>query len=143
MDNITLSQLEGGCPDQCALFAKTFPAGAPLTVQSVDRALAAPLDVGWLIRLLPASQRIEYYRTTARAKTDFDAAIALAQVEYDRSIALAQPDNYWPDSTLAQPDDYWPDWTPARAERQDAVKRAEAELARARALALLPFLRAL
>jgi hypothetical protein len=116
MDTVHLHHLVGACEEQRALFQKTFPDGAPVNEDSVDKALAAGLDIIWLARLLPPPARLQYECMTAAARAARKQTIAAAAAEYKRIAQLAY------DRT---------------------VETAWAMYVRATALALLPFLKAL
>lgn len=73
-----LKELEA-CEAQVKLFDETFPGGAELTLENLQRAASAELDIAWLARRVlsaPAREAYEQARDTARAA--YDLAVALA-----------------------------------------------------------------
>jgi hypothetical protein len=60
MKLITVSMLRGACRSQRALFRKTFPDGAPVTMSAARKAKEAGLDILWLIELLPKPLDADY-----------------------------------------------------------------------------------
>jgi hypothetical protein len=133
VDKIFMRHIKGACPKQRALFRKTFPEGAPISIESAEKALAAGLDVRWLIRLLPQSARAEYNRTVAPAETELDRTKAAAWAERERTVAAA-----WAEYERAKADawaEYDSAMAPARAELDRAAAAAWAEYNRTLAAA--------
>jgi hypothetical protein len=61
MKLITESMLRGACKSKRALFRKTFPDGAPVTMAAARKAQKAGLDVLWLDEILPEPLDADYY----------------------------------------------------------------------------------
>ena len=90
---ITTKLLESldACEDQVALFRATFgDDGDVPTVANIERAVAAGLDIEWLVStMFTAPARAECGRVTAAARAEYDRVTAAAWAEYGRVTAAA------------------------------------------------------
>ena len=56
-----LLELNGACSEHVAIFARQWPKGVEVTLESLNEAHAIGLDIFWLERLIPAIDRNAYY----------------------------------------------------------------------------------
>jgi hypothetical protein len=88
MKLITVSMLRGACRSQRALFRKTFPEGAPVTMSAARKAKEAGLDVLWLANLLPKPLDDDYL---AKRKSLDDDYLAKRKPLYEDYLAKCKP----------------------------------------------------
>jgi hypothetical protein len=97
MKLITESMLRGACRSQRALFLKTFPEGAPVTMEASRKARKAGLDVLWLANLLPNPLYDDYWAKFKPLYDDYWAKFKPLYDDYDDYWAKRKPllDDYW------------------------------------------------
>jgi hypothetical protein len=83
MKLITVSMLRGACRSQRALFRKTFPDGAPVTMSAARKAERAGLDVLWLIELLPNPLDDDYWAKRKSLYADYEAKYKPLDDDYE------------------------------------------------------------
>jgi hypothetical protein len=83
MKLITVSMLRGACRSQRALFRKTFPDGAPVTMSAVRKAQNAGLDVLWLTNLLPKPLDDDYWAKRKPLNADYEAKRKSLYADYE------------------------------------------------------------
>ena len=97
--SITAAQLVAwrACPEAVQIFRATFGEEVPVTEEALARALAAGLDIRWLVRhTLNVPAQREFERAHASAWTEYERvcapALAAAWAEYarERAPALAE-----------------------------------------------------
>jgi hypothetical protein len=87
---VTKASLEGACPDQVALFARTFPRGAAVSAVNIRKAANAGLGVSWWAeRVLTPAQAAAYLEATATASKAYREATAPAWKAYWEAKATA------------------------------------------------------
>ena len=85
-----LLKSKGACADQIRLFAKLFPAGAPLTVETAV-SVADKFNWDWAAeKLLSADGCNAYHAATKPARDAYDAAIKPALDAYYAAIKPAR-----------------------------------------------------
>ena len=100
---VTVEQLQDldACPEQVQLFFETFGPRAEVTPDTLARALAVDLNLGWLARrVLSPPVLASLTRTTDAAWAEYDRVANAAWAEYDRVradalIALLLDDANW------------------------------------------------
>ena len=55
-----LLELNGACSEHVAIFARQWPKGVEVTLESLNEAHAIGLDIFWLESLIPADKQAEY-----------------------------------------------------------------------------------
>ena len=83
---VTMLRRLGACAAQAALFRTTFSHGTAVTPRAVARAVAAGLDVMWLVQ---HAVQFACNRATDAAWADYARAIDAARADYDRSDWVA------------------------------------------------------
>jgi len=80
MDRITYDMLKevGACSSKLESFAAVFPAGAPISMESVYRAIEGGLDLRFAARLVPDGERAIFDETVTIMEGVYDMAIAPA-----------------------------------------------------------------
>jgi hypothetical protein len=86
MKLITVSMLRGACRSQRALFRKTFPDGAPVTMSAARKAKEAGLDVLWLTNLLPKPLDADYWAKYKPLNDDYWAKCIKLLITYLRKV---------------------------------------------------------
>jgi len=71
------------CGRQLRRFRRTFPDGAPVTVEAAAQARAAGLDVGWAACLLPPEIRARYEAQISTLLADYNHKVAALRASYD------------------------------------------------------------
>ena len=77
------------CPEQVALFRKTFPRDGSVTMKNLLKAVEAGLSIDWLDQFIPPERSKLYDETIAAARKLYAAAIAPANKLYNEAIAPA------------------------------------------------------
>ena len=128
---ITLGLLERHkvCESQRELFARTFPDGTDVTIETIETAREAGLRVWWLEGLIPASALGEYERATADPMAEYRRAVDAALAEYRRAADPAQAKYERAIEGLEAK--YRRAVDAARAEYERAIDNAQAECLRA------------
>ena len=87
--HITAADLEGMSPEQIALFDLAFGGEMEITQENMSIAMAARLNVFWLLRLVSAAALAEYYKATAAARAKFEKDVAAELDEHDKTMGAA------------------------------------------------------
>ena len=141
MDRINAEHLSGACPEQQALFRKVFPEGAAVDEATARYAVRAGLDVQWLARLLPVAVQRAYADVAAPVRRAYVDAEASARRAYDDAMASAR--RAYADVAAPVRRAYVDAEASAQRAYDDATASARRAYANARALTLVPFLKAL
>lgn len=115
------------CPEQVKLFKLTFPDGAQLTLENLQAAAKAGLDVDWFAMLiLRGKARDAYYQATAPAREAYEQAEALAEEAYQQAKAQARATSQAWDAYLQAEAQAWGAYDQATAPARVAYLQAEA-----------------